>query len=209
MSPSPPLCHIQNHVLGILIRGHMASILSAVLVRWLHSLLERLLEIYLPDQSPRLQLMYCLCGRVPRRGMERIGWLMVNYSGRQSPSAEQASPTREGLNQGLQIWEWQEKHVSRLHSEHSSQWARLEKSTRTVVKAAVFVDSVQTTILKALEQFRKARPVLIVFPVCRYLLGPAPPSSFLFLLSSTHPILTLFFPHSCSLSSVPYALLYL
>lgn len=35
--------------------------------------------------------------------MGRIGWLMVNYSGRQSPSAEQAFPTREGLSKGLPV----------------------------------------------------------------------------------------------------------
>lgn len=116
-SASCPLCHIQNYVLGILILGHMASILSAVLVRWLHNLLERLSETYLPDESPSLQLMYCLCGKVLRRGMENRGWLMVSYSGRQSPSAEQASSAREGPNQRpSNCQEWQEKHVSRLHS---------------------------------------------------------------------------------------------
>ena len=121
-SLSPPLCHIQNHVLSILILGHMASILSAVLVRWLHSLLERPSETCLPDQSPSVQLRYCLCGRVPRRGMERIGSLMVNYSGRQSPSAEQASPTREGLNKGLQIVKSGKKSMFLgFIQEHSSQ----------------------------------------------------------------------------------------
>lgn len=52
MSPTPPSCHIQNHGLGILIVGHMASILPAALVRWLPSLLERASETSLPDRSP-------------------------------------------------------------------------------------------------------------------------------------------------------------
>jgi len=193
----------------------MASTLSAVLVRQLHGLLEGLSECDLPDQSPSPCSLSVAYVAGAQESKERIGWLIVNCSGRQRLSAEKASPTREGLNTGLQIVRSGKKSVFLgFVQEYSHQRARTDLSTSTDVRAAMFIVRVQSTVLEALKQFRKARPVfiteLIVFPVtlfstvCRYPLGPAPPSSFSFPVSSTHLTPVLFFPHSCSLSSVLY-----
>lgn len=76
-----------------------SCLLSAVLVRWLHRLLERLSRD-LPSGSitqpaARILLMW----RDAQEEDEIVGWFMFNYSGRQSPSAKSASAAREGLSE--------------------------------------------------------------------------------------------------------------
>lgn len=94
MPPSPSLCHIQNHVLGILVLGYMASILSAVLVDRVQGPSGKAIKELISRQitQPAVHVLFPWQGAQERVGEDRL----VDGSVRQSPSAEQSFSVREG-----------------------------------------------------------------------------------------------------------------